>query len=58
MTEQVLMELKRLREGLLVRTSMLRPDMAAYFTKDVQRLTELIESLSLSADANKSGEVA
>ena len=47
MTEDVLNELKRLRDGLAVRVSMLSASTAAYFQKDVERLERLIETLTV-----------
>ena len=46
MTETVLQELLRLRDGLAVRVSLLREDVAAYFEKDQQRLERLIAELT------------
>jgi hypothetical protein len=45
-TEHVLTELNKLRDGLEIRISMLRPDVASYFQKDYDRLQKLIEELT------------
>lgn len=42
---EIVSELKVLEEGLEVRISMLREDVAKYFLKDVERLRRLIEKL-------------
>lgn len=45
MQEFVVLSLRQIQEGLKIRISMLSPDMAAYFNKDVIKIHDLIKSL-------------
>lgn len=45
MTETVLNELLKLKEGLQIRVSLVSPGTAPYFEKDLERLQRLIDQL-------------